>query len=161
MTLENYPALAESRWEHPKRHYGGRDWSDHCVLISRSRDATLLERANYESALAEFSGKPGVEVTRFGHWGVGWIDAIMISVNAPDETLQAAEETLCALADYPVLDDSRLSEMESEAVAEAWRDMGQHERADYCKKAGVSIFAIRRDAVPRDCFDLIRDDYCQ
>lgn len=160
MSLENYPTLAEQQWKWP-RYYVGKDWRGYCVLISRTRDSGLLDQSNWESALEAMEGKPGVEVTRFRHWGFGWGESIMVAIDAPEEVLQEAESILCALADYPSLDDSRLSQMEYDKAIEAWRAMDTRERAKYCRDAGVSIFAARRDKIPSDCFERIREDYCQ
>ena len=48
------------------------------------------------------------------------------------------------LADYPVLDEEDWSRREFEAQCETWENAGLQGRIDYCRRAGISIFAARR-----------------
>lgn len=95
------------------------DWF--VVGVSRTRDSGPLENSNYETALKLLREKDAqgdcVEDHRFGHWGPGWFEIILVAPSLESE-VEAIED---ALADYPVLDDSDLSERESEAMDEEWR----------------------------------------
>ncbi len=60
-----------------------------------------------------------IEVHRFGHWGPGWFEIILI--NPTDETrVKEAQEIEGALSDYPIVDESLYSEYESEECAQTW-----------------------------------------
>ena len=95
------------------------DWL--VVPCSRTRDSGCLDESNFHTALALLGGESdNVEVHRFGHWGPGWYEIIIVR---PDSLAQKeAEDIEAALADYPVLDDSDFSGRETEAANQVWRD---------------------------------------
>jgi hypothetical protein len=85
-----------------------------------------LEESNFAAALRILGGESDtVEVHRFGHWGPGWYEVILVH---PDRAGDA-EEIEASLEDYPVLDDTDLSEREHEAYIKAWESWGY---ADFC-----------------------------
>jgi hypothetical protein len=88
------------------------DRQDWLVLpCSRTRDSEALDRANFDAALESLGGwSDTVETHRFGHWGPGWFGLILVKPGTEAERI--AREIESALADYPVLDDERLSEYE-------------------------------------------------
>lgn len=115
---------------------------------SRTRDSGCLDESNFE-VLLEILGGEGddVEVHRFGHWGPGWYELILVrpGSKAADE----AEECESALADYPVLNDEDLSRREQEAANDVWRDCySVRERIAY-------IRAHRSQFEPRNFADLL------
>ena len=125
------------------------DRQDWLVLpVSRNRDTgDPLTLSNFEMALEALGGESEtVEIHRFGHWGVGWFEIILAH---PDRETEV-DEIEGALADYPVLNDEHFSELEWEMKYEAWENEGMRERIRLCDKAGVSIFAARRDEIPED-----------
>lgn len=73
--------------------------------VSRTRDTGVLKESNFIVALDMLGGESAkVEVHRFGHWGPGWFEIILIH---PD--LQAkGEEIEAKLEDYPILDEGVL-----------------------------------------------------
>lgn len=87
--------------------------------VSRTRDSGALDQSNFESALQSLGGESEtVEVHRFGHWGPGWYEIILI---APDsDAARIGEEIESALENYPVLDDEDYSSREHEEYLEAW-----------------------------------------
>lgn len=92
------------------------DW--YVAPVVRTRDSLPLELSNFAVALKEFGGESRyVEVHRFGHWGPGWFELILIKPTAK-RTVQKAVDIGRALADYPVLDDMHHSQTECEYHAE-------------------------------------------
>lgn len=102
--------------------------------VMQTRDSELLERCNFESALKTLGGEsPNVQVHRFNHWGPGWFEIIIINPKRKDK-VTIAEEIESALADYPILDDSKYSEMKSNAIADHWESSGYDEVKDLIKE---------------------------
>ena len=89
--------------------------------LSQTRDSGPLERANFTSALKLLGGESEtVQVHRFGHWGPGWYEIIII--NPVDQKVVAIGEDIeNSLADYPILDEERFSELEWEEKHEYWK----------------------------------------
>lgn len=143
------------------------DVSDWLVLpVSRTRDSGCLDRCNFETALrlvraADPEGTDHVS-PRFGHWGPGWYEIILVRPESP--AAKVAEAIESSLSDYPSLDDERLSEMEWDEAAEYWSHMSVRERVEMIRESrcGASIFAARRDDIPQDdngsLFDRLRAD---
>lgn len=82
----------------------------------QTRDSGPREQSNFavqEKILAE---KGACEIHRFGHWGPGWVEILLCEPALADEVDAIGD----ALAYYPVLDDSDLSERESEQENLEW-----------------------------------------
>lgn len=164
--------LAEYVWKHPNSYSGFSPDGDY-VILSRRRDSCLIDRVNWdiarESLKAEaydggaecFATRPNVYHWRASHWAVGWIEYLCVRSDAPGETLTEAGKIVCSLADYPILDDSRYSDAELEAVCTYWEQCSTRDRVNYLQKAGISIFAARRAELPSDpngaLFETLRD----
>ena len=88
--------------------------------VSQTRDSEALGRANFDATLRELGGESDtVQVHRFGHWGPGWFEIILI--DATDTArVQTAQEIEDALSDYSVVDESLWSEYESDDCAKTW-----------------------------------------
>lgn len=90
------------------------DRQDWIVLpCSQTRDSEAATRANFKAALAmaEDAGFD-VETHRFGHWGPGWVEIILV---APSEAATAfVEDMERGLEDYPILDEHAWAEEELE-----------------------------------------------
>jgi len=123
------------------------DW--YVVPVSRTRDTGPFEESNFEAALEILGGERTniVEVHRFGHWGPGWFEIIIVNPKA-GKTMKKALSIEASLADYPVLDDEDFSRREWELMQETWMNMSISERMEICVNTGHSIFSARRDAVP-------------
>lgn len=106
-----------------------RDRQDWLVLpVSRTRDSGALAESNFEAALAILGGESDtVEVHRFGHWGPGWFEIILIHPSRQSE----GEAIETKLGDYPMLDDEDHSRREWEEYVEAWDEWG---RTDYWRE---------------------------
>ena len=88
-----------------------------------TRDSAALETANYRALLAALEKvdpeRVDHEERRFGHWGPGWYDIVLVR---PDTAAAGAlEECSRALANYPILDEDLLSELELEERDETWK----------------------------------------
>lgn len=90
---------------------------------SRTRDSGPLDQSNFESAVKALGGESDtVEVHRFGHWGPGWFELIIVDPTSPQA--QIAEQLESALADYPILDEMDCSQREWDDYTEAWDNCG-------------------------------------
>jgi hypothetical protein len=140
--------------------YCGAVWPGYYVFLAQHRDSDSVTRSNFICALRAIGGESDtVEIVREGHWAVGWLEWIAIHQD-DSKALETADEIMGALSDYPVVDDSHLSEMEWNEACEAWEQMRPRDRVELCKRAGLSIFAARRDYLPPDdtgaLLDLLR-----
>lgn len=122
--------------------------------VIRTRDSSVLQESNFASALKALGGESdNVEVHRFGHWGPGWFEIIIVRPGSPAERI--ADDIERALADYPVLDDMDFSDREYMAAVECWTMMPIRHRVGLCQHTGDSIFAARRDTPPDRCYEYL------
>lgn len=104
-----------------------------CPVI-RTRDSDTLERSNFEvmqNILREVdSEEDNWEVHRFGHWGPGWFEIILVR---PDtECMSRAQEAEDSLCSYSVLCDEHFSQLEHEDAQETWKNCyTDKERIEY------------------------------
>lgn len=130
--------------------------------VSRTRDSGCLARSNWEVLTGELRSTFGAEgedsgweIHRFGHWGPGWFEIILLDPSRP-ELVAWAEDWARALADYPVASDNHYSELEWNETCEAWERASLRDRIEAIGRAGdCSIFAARRDELPES--DLVRE----
>lgn len=127
------------------------DW--YVLPTAQTRDSGVLEKSNFETATKILGGerKHIVEIHRFGHWGPGWFEIIIVNPKA-GKTTKKALGIECSLADYPVLDESDWSAKEWDAMQEAWEYASLEERMEICKDASTTIFAARHDYIPEDVY---------
>lgn len=115
------------------------------VPVTQHRDSDTLAQSNFATALALLGGESEfVEVHRFGHWGHGWFELVLVHPSL-HEVVQEIEDSL---EQYSVLDESDWSEREWEVANYAWDHMAIKDRIDVCKRFDVSIFAARHDSIP-------------
>lgn len=145
-TLESAAQEAAANWQSfDSFSWWGRDedtipdpenWT---IYHTAHRDSDIVDRCNaqeIEKLLQEFvdADEPTVVSTTFSHWAVGWIDALIIRVYAPDGTItpafSALYDALCSLQDYPVLNDEALSELEYDETQESWSSYGRSDFED-------------------------------
>lgn len=138
-----------NRWERPQ-NYAGAEWPEHYTFIWQNRDSDALSRSNFICALEAVGGESEtVVVVRESHWAVGWVEWIGIH-ESDTKALEIASDIVDKLNDYPVVNEDHWSNLEFEEVCEFWERLSVRERAEYCKDAGLSIFAARRDYLPPD-----------
>jgi len=149
---ENLKAI--EKWERPDS-YMGANWFEFYVFLGQHRDSDSVTRCNFIEGLKALGGESDtVQVVRERHWGVGWVE--WVAVHETDHAaILAADEMLCALSDYPVLDDDALSQMEWDEAAEYWERMSVRDRVEYLQRANLCIFSARHDYLPSDCGDLL------
>lgn len=135
--------------------------------VGRTRNSDPLAESNFSAFLGIVGGESDdVEVHRFGHWGPGWFEIILVRPGTKAAT--EAERAESSLADYPVLDEMDYSARESEANEETWKWMRLRDRVNLIREARAraerwgcahppSIFAARRDEVPSDPTGYIRE----
>ena len=111
------------------------DRSDWLVMpVMQTRDSGPLDQSNFACFLDALGGESEtVEVHRFGHWGPGWFEIIIIDPN--DVAAQSvAYDCARALQDYPVLNDADHSIRESEAEMESWQTWAGSDFSRACEK---------------------------
>jgi hypothetical protein len=118
--------------------------------VIRTRDSGCLENSNFECCLATLGGESDtVEVHRFGHWGPGWFEIIILDCFDRDKVL-ILEDIEKGLTDYPVIDDNHFSELEYNTAQDNWGNMSIRDRIYVCKKYNVSILKARHDYIPEE-----------
>jgi hypothetical protein len=139
-------------WETPDSWFG-QPWEGYYVFLGRNRDSDCLVESNFRSALRAIGGEqtaddeeetPLVTVVREGHWACGWIEWIAIHESAT-EALMEADAIAAALTDYPIVDESDFSELETEEAERVWRD---------CYDAKDRVAYVRRNRSQFDFSDL-------
>jgi hypothetical protein len=124
-----------------------------------NRDSGTLYRANWKAQVKMLNDVDADgndhEIHRFGHWGNGWFEIILVRPNTECFTL--CKEAEDALSDYPVLCEETFSQEETDDIQEYWKQLSVRERIGYINKANnVSIFASRRDDVPEGMDEHLR-----
>ena len=118
--------------------------------VGINRDSGDLAISNWEVTVRELreinTNGEDWDIHRFGHWGVGWFEIIITRPDSPCS--DAMNETLGALENYPVLDDTDYCEREWQSIAEAWGYTDLGDKVDILSKHDLNIFAARRDEVP-------------
>lgn len=120
MTLPRYGEWAPTGFDAPGAFLADRgNWL--VAPVSRTRDSEAIDESNFSVGLEILGGEgENVEVHRFGHWGPGWIEIILIRPDSAEAT--RAEEMAEALADYPVLNDEDFSTREWEDKQKDWEN---------------------------------------
>lgn len=91
------------------------------VPVIQTRDSGPFELSNFAAALALLGGESEtVEVHRFGHWGPGWYEIIIVAPDSPQAKI--AEDIEQRLQDYPLLDEEDCSRREWEDYEQSWQD---------------------------------------
>lgn len=118
------------------------------IYYTHNRDSDALARSNARAiarTLKPFCGfDPGTpedtcHSERHGHWACGWVEGFAVKVWADDTRTHvtpafvALAELLCALEDYPVLDESDFSREEDEEAHAAWAGMSSARRVEYIR----------------------------
>jgi hypothetical protein len=156
----DYEPHTLERWTLPDS-YGGEHWPEYFVFLAQHRDSDALARSNFICGLKAIGGESEtVHIVRERHWAVGWVE--WIAIHQDDAAaLEKADSVAAALTDYPVVSDDHWSELEYTEAADYWERMSIRDRIDYCARAGISIFAARRDYLPPDdtgaLLELLRD----
>lgn len=119
---------------------------------SQTRDSDTLTRVNFEimtEAVLKVAQHSETEVHRFGHWGPGWYELLLIHP-ADTAALAEASEIAASLENYGCLNDERWAEVQYDEAANFWDRMNIQDRIDVLARFNLSIFAARRDCLPDD-----------
>ncbi len=119
--------------------------------FSQTRDSSLREISNYDYVLEHFEVHYEKDdkwyVCHCSHWLVGWVDHLVVRILKNQEVgfvednitdiFKECIELLQALENYPVLDESKLSEMEYNATLTNmsyelpnWTSVGEEEKTE-------------------------------
>lgn len=151
-------------WEKPD-DYAGYSPDGDFVVMAINRDSTILDQSNWHCADAQLihalmgvpdvtdGGNEWLYTWRASHWACGWVEYMMIRKDAPEGLIEAASEIVCALADYPILDEDHYLDLQCEEIAQYWERISMRERVDWCQGAGITCFAARSDIVPEVVWD--------
>ncbi len=120
------------------------------VPVIQTRESRILEQCNFEVALEMLGGESdAVQVHRFGHWGPGWFEIIIVEPNS--EQASIAESIEAMLEGYPILDEMKFSEMSWIAINDYWESASISDRLDMLKRYKdrtphdeTSIFVVRQ-----------------
>jgi hypothetical protein len=119
--------------------------------VSQTRDSGELDKSNFAVALEQLGGESEtVQVHRFGHWGPGWYEIIIVDP-ADVERVKTAEGIESSLADYPVLSDEDVSRREWNAYTNTWQHRAGYEFAQELQrvhKLSDAAFNLIDDASP-------------
>ena len=110
-------------------NYSGADLSEFFLApIHKTRDtADALTLSNWQvisSDLEKISTHDETGETTIRHWGCGWYALFLIHQD-DEPALRAADDWAACLAEYPIADESHLSETELEQEAEHWESWGR------------------------------------
>ncbi len=163
-------AIGEGNWYSANYDVGIGAWSLPCVASGTYAD--LLSRCNYATLAAEFGGDPctceltgrdcdahpGANTESCSFWHNGTFQVLgtpcaCAEDNEPWDCEQRAVETMEALENYPVLDDSLHSEAEIHDQDEQWDSWG---RADMLRELETRT-GLESDGVLSTQGDALRD----
>lgn len=101
--------------------------------VSQTRDSGPRDRSNFQSALDALGGESEtVEVHRFGHWGPGWFEIIIVAPDSPAAAI--AEDLERGLMDYPIVDDEHYSNTQHEEYQKDWQNYAARDFARSLRK---------------------------
>lgn len=156
--------LDEHVWERPADYAAFNEDANPVgdyVIYARHRDSSIMDDTNYTEIFRSLSILAGIRKQRdkvydfrVNHWAVGWVEYIIVRHDAHPDILEEAAEYICALADYPCLDDETYSERQCDAILDYWEGCSLRERVEYCRDNFASIFAARpNQPIPEAVFD--------
>lgn len=118
--------------------------------VTQNRDSQCLQKSNFDCFLEGLGGESEtVEVHRFGHWGCGWYEIIIVSPD-DEKSLDAAYDMARSLQEYPVLDEEDNSRRECEEAGETWGNVYCSEFRKACVNALEGSLDEFDDTEPSD-----------
>ena len=142
------------KWTRPS-HYIGAEWPEYFVFLSQNRDSDALTRSNFRSALAKLGGETGevwmedlgkdidmILIVRESHFACGWVEWIAIH-ESNTAAIAIATQIESDLEQYPVVDESNWSEVESEECEQVWSECyDPSERIQYLRKHSYTASSL-------------------
>lgn len=116
-------------------YFGDEDLSMNAVFYTTHRDVDCLGESNWRRILADAQEKfpESFWVMKCNHWAVGWMDHLMVDVT-DREAVAWCMDVLDELEDYPVYDESDLSEVEHEATWNTFTSCTVHDVGKYLEQ---------------------------
>ena len=110
------------------------DWF--VVPVMRDRDREPFHESNFQTALEMLKevdpDQEDHQELRFGHWGPGWFEIIVVRPGTEAEKVY--RKIVDMLEEYPILDDEDLSEREWKEFEEIWESDGAYDLARLLQK---------------------------
>ena len=130
-------SVADVTGWNPDKEAAEREWTAVGMgPVGQHRDSDCLARSNFTVVYQDLSARFGesVDIARFGHWAVGWVEEIIFDVGNEDceRAVSAWQEKL---DNYPVANEDHFSELE-------WEEM-----RDYLDSEISSVYR-GMDAIP-------------
>ena len=148
----------DHHWVHPDS-YAGHSPIGSVVVLNLTRDSSLLENNKTPDEWQDENPR-GFYDFRQSHWAVGWVETLIITPEAHQIELDAAQEIIDCIEQYPVLDECHYSQLQYDTVYDYWGNASVGERIDYLGGAGDSIFAARNaKSIPEGTFDSLMADF--
>ncbi|CAB4162696.1 hypothetical protein UFOVP785_90 [uncultured Caudovirales phage] len=117
------------------------------VPVSITRDTPAADTSNFYTALDMLGGESDtVEVHRFGHWGPGWYEIILVNPDSPHA--KAVEDIARSLEDYPLLDEEDYSRREYEDALDSWDNYGASDYRDTLESELNTLLEEYQEADP-------------
>ena len=136
------------------------------IVYTHNRDSSILDRCNAEAIAKALAPFEDARESRHNHWVCGWVEGFAIRVYRDGQITEAFQtyyDLQCKMNDYPVLDESRLGEMEQDEIASSWENWAHQdfERAIE-KRFGVETIGDVRplwdSALDRGYAEWVQDD---
>ena len=123
-----------SGWDSYSNYMGEIPSKEWLVLLGKNRDSDILTNCNFDCALESLGGESEtVEIFRFGHWACGWIEYLCVKSGAESEKTALSIES--QIEDYPVLDEEKFSDAETEEADRIWKDCyNTKDRIEYIRE---------------------------
>jgi hypothetical protein len=111
---------------------------------ARNRDSDSLEESNFAVAVerlqkaplsqaAEQVGEADYEIHRFGHWGPGWFEIVLVRPHSPAACFAFGLEK--KLQAYPILDENHYSDLQYLEAGKVWGNCySPSQRVEYLRK---------------------------
>lgn len=133
------------------------DWLVAPISITRDTSEPIA-LSNWEVMQAEFDREHvEYEIHRFGHWGPGWFEIILLH---PDGAA-VLDDIERALLDYPILDESHYSDKEHQVQTEDWESYGRDDFRRECLRileCWLTELDESEEGLP---YPGLESDYCQ
>ena len=133
------------------------------IVYTHNRDSGIIDRCNGEEigkALAPFIESGDVCPEHHTHWACGWVDGFSIRVfrdGTITEAFRAYVDLRARMEDYPILNEERVSEMETKESAQGWEDWA---RADFLRALAKRFRVEALDEIDRAALKALFDETC-
>jgi hypothetical protein len=144
-------------------NYGGDDFSDFYIApvgYNRDNEDTPYIKCNWEvvtEAIQKVSTHDETDSYSFGHWACGWYELFLIHKDDAG-ALECADKWAASLADYPIADEDRLSELELEDQVETYENCL---KTEWHSKVQDAIYDVMITCAHDDEADELAEALCE